>query len=305
MSYLIVKVVLSMDKFCVYKHTSPSGKVYIGITSQKPESRWGTGGCGYEGNRHFWNAIQKYGWDNFQHEILYEKLSKETAVCLESSLIHEYHATDVRFGYNNISGPFFPDVSEELRETRRMHMKLRWTDAAYRKHMSDILPEACKGPRHTPESRELLRQHRLTRNKLLGKSVWVRKDDREKLIPQSDVDAYMRDGWVLGRVPRKLVYLHKEGQRDIKVQPEAVSEYLTAGWSLGRGSAVAANISNARKKFIWYYDDLSFTDSGALTEYLKSHGYSEIVTSTVTALANGQKFRAYQSLEQRIRKVKK
>lgn len=26
--------------YCVYKHTSPNGKVYIGITKKKPNDRW-------------------------------------------------------------------------------------------------------------------------------------------------------------------------------------------------------------------------------------------------------------------------
>lgn len=30
-------------KYVVYKHTCPNGKVYIGITSQKPEHRWKKG----------------------------------------------------------------------------------------------------------------------------------------------------------------------------------------------------------------------------------------------------------------------
>lgn len=30
-----------MGNFIVYKHTSPSGKCYVGITSQAPECRWG------------------------------------------------------------------------------------------------------------------------------------------------------------------------------------------------------------------------------------------------------------------------
>lgn len=29
--------------YTVYKHTSPSGKVYIGITKRKPEYRWNKG----------------------------------------------------------------------------------------------------------------------------------------------------------------------------------------------------------------------------------------------------------------------
>ena len=59
--------------YCVYKHTSPSNKVYIGITSQEPERRW-QNGYGYATQQLFWRAIQKYGWDNFKHEIIAEKL---------------------------------------------------------------------------------------------------------------------------------------------------------------------------------------------------------------------------------------
>lgn len=50
-------------------HISPSNKRYIGITSQKPEIRWANG-KGYSYNKHFYRAIQKYGWDNFEHRIL-------------------------------------------------------------------------------------------------------------------------------------------------------------------------------------------------------------------------------------------
>lgn len=29
-----------MMNYSVYKHTAPNGKIYIGITSMKPENRW-------------------------------------------------------------------------------------------------------------------------------------------------------------------------------------------------------------------------------------------------------------------------
>lgn len=35
------------DTWCVYRHISPSNKVYIGITSRKPELRWGHNGIYY------------------------------------------------------------------------------------------------------------------------------------------------------------------------------------------------------------------------------------------------------------------
>lgn len=36
-----------MGNFIVYKHTSPSGKCYVGIISQAPEYRWGNNGYKY------------------------------------------------------------------------------------------------------------------------------------------------------------------------------------------------------------------------------------------------------------------
>lgn len=62
------------NHYTVYKHISPSNKIYIGITSRKPELRWRKGN-GYYNNKHFYNAIQKYGWNNIKHEILFERLS--------------------------------------------------------------------------------------------------------------------------------------------------------------------------------------------------------------------------------------
>lgn len=87
----------------VYKHTSPSGKVYIGITSKEPKIRWNSG-HGYRKCKAFWNAIVKYGWDNIKHEVLYEGLSKSDAEKLEKDLIAFYKSTDFKYGYNISTG---------------------------------------------------------------------------------------------------------------------------------------------------------------------------------------------------------
>ena len=89
---------------CVYKHTSPSNKVYIGITCREPEKRWGKDGKKYSGNEYFTNAINKYGWDNFKHEILFEDLSKEEACQKEIELIAYYRSNEHDFGYNKSTG---------------------------------------------------------------------------------------------------------------------------------------------------------------------------------------------------------
>lgn len=91
------------DGCTVYKHTTPSGKVYIGITSQDPKKRW-LNGRGYQRNEHFWNAIKKYGWDNIKHDVLAEGLSKEEACRLEKFYIEMYESCDQTKGYNLTTG---------------------------------------------------------------------------------------------------------------------------------------------------------------------------------------------------------
>lgn len=97
---------MSDRKYCVYKHTSPSNKVYIGITFN-PKRRWYNGN-GYLHKRKdgkynqplFARAILKYGWDNFTHEIIKDNLSKEQACELEKKYIQEYDSTNPQKGYN-------------------------------------------------------------------------------------------------------------------------------------------------------------------------------------------------------------
>ena len=67
-----------MNNYTIYMHKNKiNGKVYIGITSQIPTQRWGVNGKNYRSSPHFYSAIQKYGWDNFEHNILLESLPRK------------------------------------------------------------------------------------------------------------------------------------------------------------------------------------------------------------------------------------
>ena len=92
-----------VKNYTVYKHTSPSGKVYIGITCCPVEKRWGKNGSKYK-TQPFYRAIKKYGWDNINHEILFTNLSKDEAFQKEIELIKYYNSTDRRYGYNISNG---------------------------------------------------------------------------------------------------------------------------------------------------------------------------------------------------------
>ena len=111
---------MPQSAYKVYVHTnSINGKRYVGITSKaKPEHRWNSG-RGYHENPHFYAAIQKYGWDNFTHEILFDGLSEEEAKRKEIELIREWNTQDSRYGYNMTSGGDGTPNCHPSEETRR------------------------------------------------------------------------------------------------------------------------------------------------------------------------------------------
>ena len=137
----------------VYEHITPSGKRYIGITSKKnPKQRW-RGGSHYKKGTAFRYAIDKYGWDDIQHNILFDDLTEKEAKWLENYLIC-YYWTFVGFkdskGYNMTLGgagstgctPWnkgLPRDEETKRKISESHKgKTSWNKG---KHFS---PETCK-----------------------------------------------------------------------------------------------------------------------------------------------------------------
>lgn len=87
----------------LYVHISPSNKRYYGITCQKVEYRW-VNGNGYKYNEHFTRAINKYGWENFEHSILFNNLTIDEANLLEQMYISLYDTANPKYGYNNNYG---------------------------------------------------------------------------------------------------------------------------------------------------------------------------------------------------------
>ena len=104
---------MTKRKYYIYKHTFPNNKVYIGITCQKPELRWGKNGEGYlQLNKQgkptqakIYNAIKKYGWENIKHEVIEVVFSKEEAEKQERYYITEvYKSQFAKYGYNIMRG---------------------------------------------------------------------------------------------------------------------------------------------------------------------------------------------------------
>lgn len=146
--------------YSVYRHTAPSGKVYIGITKQRPEARWGCDGRGYKTSPHFYAAILKYGWDNILHDILASELPRYEAEEMEIRLISEYGSTDPSKGYNHATGGHVNrgfHLSEQRKAEISEFMKSRETTDSTR----EKLRKANLGKRHSDASKEKMRQAKL------------------------------------------------------------------------------------------------------------------------------------------------
>ena len=115
----------SKDVYCVYIHTSPSNKNYVGITSQEPKKRW-RNGSGYRHSPVFNLAIKKYGWKNFCHDVVAVGLSKEEAERLEVKLIAELKSNNCKYGYNvesggNLAGKHSEETKRKISNTLKGH----------------------------------------------------------------------------------------------------------------------------------------------------------------------------------------
>jgi group I intron endonuclease len=125
----------------IYVHKNKiNGKYYVGQTTQQNiEDRW-RDGKGYKVNQVFKRAIDKYGWENFEHTILPEifKTQKELNEA-EIRYIEKYDS--IKNGYNILPGGFSnPMANPESREKAR---------------------KATTGLKRTPEQIERIRQSKL------------------------------------------------------------------------------------------------------------------------------------------------
>lgn len=116
-------VVLSR-RYIVYRHTAPSGKSYIGITTKSIRERIRGG---YNHNIFMKRAIEKYGWENITTEIISDHATREEASLLEAYYIESLETRDHTKGYNIEEGGVKRKSYSE--ETRR-----KISEAAKKRH---------------------------------------------------------------------------------------------------------------------------------------------------------------------------
>jgi len=163
-----------LNSFIVYKVTSPSGGIYIGITSQGLEKR--KQDHFYEAkthktNRKFHNALNKYK-DKLIWEIIKTQLSKKLAQKYEEYYIKKYNTQ--KLGYNITSGGecnLGRVMTEEQKSVLSRISKKQFKDRPeLRKNMSDIQKKRLSDPNENKKHRQLMKKTHGTKEARLRNS---------------------------------------------------------------------------------------------------------------------------------------
>lgn len=190
-----------IDKtWVVYRHIAPNGKMYVGITSINPLYRWNNGN-GYYKQPLFFNAIKKYGWDNFKHEILLEGLTLEEANLAEKIFISYWNLTDTNFGYNlegggreniKISESTRKKMSESMMGDKNPMFGKRHTEETKRKISAAHKGEKSSwyGRKHTEETKRKISKSNIGKhsNKLTEEQIEKIKNNAPSNKPVSQLN---------------------------------------------------------------------------------------------------------------------
>lgn len=148
--------------YVVYLHTNLiNNKVYVGQTNNIIR-RWRNNGIEYtytQSHSLFGKAIQKYGWENFSHEILAEELTQEEANALEIYYIEQFNSCNPEWGYNlraggNGGGALSQETKQKLREIAQN--KGLWKGENNPRHLDPLYGErnGMYGKHHSEETKQ-------------------------------------------------------------------------------------------------------------------------------------------------------
>ncbi len=129
---------MSKPRWYVYMHKNKiNNKIYIGQTKDI-QTRWSYNGEMYRGSVYFYHAIQKYGWNNFEHIILEENLTKEKADFWEKYYIDFYNTMDPKNGYNLKSGGLNSQLNDISKKKISNTKKSQYNNIEYKEKMKKL-----------------------------------------------------------------------------------------------------------------------------------------------------------------------
>lgn len=250
--------------YYIYCHTAPNGKRYIGQTCQKLRARW-SNGHGYRENTHFYNAIQKYGWDSFEHTVLAVCSTKSDADRVEQFFIRHYDTFNRDKGYNQTlggGGNLGRTPSEEERKRLSEKQKGRVISPETRAKISASVKKAGVITHPSQEARERMSELRSGKgNTMYGKhhsedakariAEASRSRPRTELVKQHMREAHARD---IQKWERPVVQLDKEGNEVARFRSLKVAQEMTGIFASNIGRCCREKHYTAHG-YYWRYQD--------------------------------------------------
>lgn len=218
----------------------------------------------YKGSgKYLWNAINKYGWDNFKVEMIEECNSNEELNDKERYWISYYNAVkssefyniteggDGRSMFGKDNGMYGKHHSIESRNKISNSIKGE-NNPFYGRHHSDKTKEILRiksskylmgnkynlGRKLSEETKKKMSEsHKKSGNKppnCEGKK-FINNGITNKLVYINELNSYLLNGWILGRLSysnRK--YFINNGIINKRVSQDEIEEYLNNGWFRGR-----------------------------------------------------------------------
>ena len=145
-----------------------------------------------------YRAIQKYGWENIEHIILFDGLSEADACEIEKSLIKKHRTNEKEFGYNIESGGQCSNLAESTKQ------KLREA------HTGKRASEETKGKMSASRKRFLSENPEYYQKNLENIMCAVEKaaELKRKTVIQYDLDGNFLAVWNSTREAERVLGIH-------------------------------------------------------------------------------------------------
>lgn len=229
--------------FIVYLHVNKiNDHVYVGITHHvNPYRRWGYSGQKYNHSVKFLHAINKYGWENFDHIILC-RTNKENAIVLEKTLIAHYKRLGIC--YNLAEGGEGSDCITEYNR-KKISERMRTN-------------HPMKGKHHTPEARAKISE--------AGKKRVYTEEQKKQIAKVGELGRETmrkRGYWAPEESIRRIAEKHSKPVLQLDLDGNIIAEFPSATiadktFSNGKGHHIGSVCNGDRKTaygFKWRYKE--------------------------------------------------
>ena len=142
------------NNYSVYQHVTPDGMYYFGQT-QNVERRWRNNGAGYKTTA-LQPYIEKFGWDNIQHIVLFKDQTKENALFIENFLIETAQEDGVCINKNR-SGNISKEEGYKQEYDKHYYKKNKEQKQQYYQKNKDQILEQRREYRE--QNRDKIKQH--------------------------------------------------------------------------------------------------------------------------------------------------